>query len=98
LPVGNPERIVCRCVSVREETIRDAVSRWREPLSVEGVKRRTRAGMGTCQGAFCRPRVKELLADIYQCPQESILVRDESTSPKRPSLVEIKKALEGQTS
>ncbi len=55
------ERMVCRCEQVTEGTIRDALSRGIPITSLDAVKRRTRAGMGWCQGAFCGPRVKEVL-------------------------------------
>jgi glycerol-3-phosphate dehydrogenase len=61
LEPGNPQRIVCRCEQVSEAEILDALSRWVPVLSTDAVKRRTRAGMGWCQGSFCRPRVVELL-------------------------------------
>lgn len=61
LPAGDPERIVCRCEQVTEGEIIDALSRGIPVASIDGVKRRTRAGMGWCQGTFCRPRVAELL-------------------------------------
>lgn len=61
LPVGDPDRIVCRCEQVTEGEIVDALSRSIPVTSTDGVKRRTRAGMGWCQGSFCRPRVAELL-------------------------------------
>jgi glycerol-3-phosphate dehydrogenase len=56
-----PERIVCRCEQVRESEIVDALHRGVEVTTVDGVKRRTRAGMGYCQGGFCRPRVAEVM-------------------------------------
>lgn len=60
---GNPQRIVCRCEQVREATIMDALSRPIPVDSMDAVKRRTRAGMGGCQGAFCGPRVKNILEE-----------------------------------
>lgn len=57
------ERIICRCEQVSEKTIKDALSREIPVTSIDGVKRRTRAGMGWCQGTFCRPRVKKLMED-----------------------------------
>ena len=61
----NPEygRIVCRCEVVTEAEIRDAVRRPVGARSIDGVKRRTRAGMGRCQGGFCSPRVMEILCE-----------------------------------
>ena len=53
--------IVCRCESVTEGEIIDAIKRPVGARSLDGVKRRTRAGMGRCQSGFCSPRVMEIL-------------------------------------
>ena len=55
-------QIVCRCETVTEGEILDAIRRPCGARSVDGVKRRTRSGMGRCQGGFCSTRVVELLA------------------------------------
>lgn len=55
-------RIICRCETITEGEILDAINSPVVPVSVDAVKRRTRAGMGRCQGGFCQPRVLELLA------------------------------------
>jgi glycerol-3-phosphate dehydrogenase len=65
LPLGTPERIVCRCEQVREDEIVDALHRGIKVKTVEGVKRRTRAGLGWCQGEFCKPRVIEIMEREY---------------------------------
>jgi len=54
--------IVCRCEMITEGEIIDAVRRPLGAKSLDGVKRRTRAGMGRCQSGFCSPRVMEILA------------------------------------
>lgn len=54
--------IVCRCEMVSEGEIMDAIHRPLGARSLDGVKRRVRAGMGRCQGGFCSPRVMEILA------------------------------------
>jgi len=61
---GNPAfgHVVCRCETVTEAEIVDAIRRPAGAITLDGVKRRTRAGMGRCQGGFCTPRVVELLA------------------------------------
>ena len=56
-------KVVCRCEQVTEAEIRDAIRRPVGARSVSGVKMRTRAGMGRCQGGFCSPRVVEILAE-----------------------------------
>lgn len=53
--------IICRCESVTEGEIIDAVRRPVGAKSLDGVKRRTRAGMGRCQAGFCSPKVMEIL-------------------------------------
>lgn len=55
-------RIVCRCESVTEGEIVDAIRAPAGARDVDGVKRRTRAGMGRCQGGFCGSKVVEILA------------------------------------
>lgn len=54
--------IVCRCEMVTEGEIIDAIRRPLGAKSLDGVKRRTRAGMGRCQSGFCSPRTMEILA------------------------------------
>ncbi len=54
--------IVCRCEMITEGEILDAISRPLGAKSLDGVKRRTRAGMGRCQSGFCSPRTMEILA------------------------------------
>ena len=53
--------IVCRCESVTEGEIIDSIRRPVGARSLDGVKRRTRAGMGRCQAGFCSPKVMEIL-------------------------------------
>ena len=54
--------IICRCEMVTEGEILDAIHRPLGARSLDGVKRRTRAGMGRCQAGFCSPRTMEILA------------------------------------
>ena len=54
--------IVCRCEMITEGEIIDAIRRPLGAKSLDGVKRRTRAGMGRCQSGFCSPRTMEILA------------------------------------
>jgi len=55
--------IVCRCEQVTEAEIRTAIRRPVGAHTIDAVKRRTRAGMGRCQGGFCGPRVLEMIAE-----------------------------------
>ena len=54
--------VICRCETVTEGEILDAIRTNPKPRDVDGVKRRTRATMGRCQGGFCTPYIIELLA------------------------------------
>lgn len=65
-------RIVCRCETVSEGEIRDAIKRNPPAHDIDGVKRRTRSGMGRCQGGFCSPFVMELLAQETEEPMEAV--------------------------
>ena len=54
--------IICRCEMVTEGEIIDAIRRPLGAKSLDGVKRRTRAGMGRCQAGFCSPKTMEIIA------------------------------------
>ncbi len=64
--------VICRCETITEGEIIDAIRRTPGARSVDGVKRRTRAGMGRCQGGFCSPRVMEILARELGIDQSSV--------------------------
>ena len=64
--------IVCRCETITEGEILDAIHRPLGARTVDAVKRRVRAGMGRCQGGFCGPKVIEILARELQIPTEEV--------------------------
>ncbi|WP_408071747.1 NAD(P)/FAD-dependent oxidoreductase [Butyrivibrio sp. JL13D10] len=64
--------IVCRCESITEGEIIDAIHRPLGARSLDGVKRRTRAGMGRCQAGFCSPRTMEIINRELGIPYEKI--------------------------
>lgn len=64
--------VICRCETITEGEILDAIHRNPGAKSLDGVKRRTRAGMGRCQGGFCSPRVMEILARELGVEQSQI--------------------------
>ena len=65
-------QIICRCESVSEGEIIDAIRRPLGAKSLDGVKRRVRAGMGRCQAGFCSPRVMEILSRELNIPLSEI--------------------------
>jgi len=66
-------RIVCRCEVVSEGEVVDSLHTPLETASLDGIKRRVRAGMGRCQGGFCTPRLVDILA------REAVITAEEVT-------------------
>lgn len=64
--------IVCRCETITEGEIVEAIHRPLGARTVDAVKRRVRAGMGRCQGGFCGPKVIEILARELNIPAEQV--------------------------
>ena len=65
-------RIVCRCEQITEGEIIRAIRENPPARNIDAVKRRTRAGMGRCQGGFCQPYVAELIAKELNIPLEEV--------------------------
>lgn len=68
--------IICRCEKISEGEIVDAINRSLGANSLDGIKRRVRAGAGRCQGGFCLPKIMEILKrekniDIYDINKNS---------------------------
>ena len=61
-------QIICRCEQISEGEILDSIRRPLGATTLDGVKRRVRAGMGRCQAGFCSPRVMELLSIEQHIP------------------------------
>ena len=74
LIASHPEygNVICRCETVTEGQIIDAIRRPLGARSLDGVKRRTRAGMGRCQAGFCSPRTMEILAREWKIPMDQV--------------------------
>lgn len=64
--------IICRCETISEAEIVQAIHKGPGARSVDAIKRRLRAGMGRCQGGFCGPRVVEILARELNVTEEDI--------------------------
>ncbi len=71
--------IVCRCESVTEAEVVEAIRRSPGARTLDGVKRRTRCGMGRCQGGFCTPRVSALLMRELGLTMEEITKKGNSS-------------------
>ena len=67
-------RIVCRCEQISEGEIVDCIHTLCGAVSIKGVKKRVRPGMGRCQGGFCEPRVAAILArELHISPLDVVL-------------------------
>ncbi len=65
-------RIICRCESITEGEIVASIKRCFGNMTLDGVKRRCRPGMGRCQGGFCGPKVQEIIARELKLNMEDI--------------------------
>ena len=86
----NPDygQIVCRCEFITKGEILDAIDSPVVPTSVDAIKRRTRAGMGRCQGGFCLPVVLQILAQAQQqdCTEIDFTAKDTNILEKIKNL------------
>ncbi len=74
-------KIVCRCETVSEGEMRDAIRRNPPAYDIDGVKRRTRGGMGRCQGGFCSPYVMKLIAQEQGMKLEDVTKSGKGSTP-----------------
>ncbi|MCB2296365.1 NAD(P)/FAD-dependent oxidoreductase [Clostridium tagluense] len=65
-------KIICRCETVTEGEIIDSIRRPLGATTLDGVKRRTRAGMGRCQSGFCATRVVDILSKELNIPRDQV--------------------------
>ncbi len=72
-------RIICRCETIPEKEILNAIHAPVGAINVDGVKFRCRPGMGRCQGGFCRPRVMEILARELNIPYQDVTKKSEDS-------------------
>lgn len=74
-------RIICRCETVSEGEIRAAIRRNPPAVDIDGVKRRTRAGMGRCQGGFCMPYVMRMIAEENGIEMDEVTKKGGNSKP-----------------
>jgi glycerol-3-phosphate dehydrogenase len=73
-------KMICRCENVTEAEVLDCIRRPAGARTVDGVKRRTRAGMGRCQGGFCLPTVVGILSKELGIEKEDVLKGDKGSN------------------
>ena len=72
-------RIVCRCEEITEGEILQAIHQNPGATDLDGIKRRTRSGMGRCQGGFCSPYIMQLLSRELGIPMERVTKNGEGS-------------------
>ncbi len=65
-------KIICRCEQITLGEILRAVRENPKATTIDGVKRRTRAGMGRCQGGFCQPVIVDIISKELGIPYEAV--------------------------
>lgn len=66
-------RIICRCEKITEGEIIEAINNRFDGITLDGIKRRCRPGMGRCQGGFCGPLVQEIIARELKINMEEVV-------------------------
>lgn len=64
------QALICECEEVSEGEINDAIARL-DVSNLVDLRRRTRVGMGTCQGELCGCRAAGLLARAHGCTERA---------------------------
>ena len=85
-------RVICRCEEITEGEIRSAIRCRVGARTLDGIKRRTRSGMGRCQGGFCTPKLIEILGEELGLQPEAFLA-----SRKKAPKALIQEALSAST-
>lgn len=94
LSIDSPDpktHMICRCERVTEAEILDAINRPIPIVSMDMIKRRTRAGMGQCQGQFCGSRVKALVESVLNMDDLPVRGPMEGPKPERVSLSDVRR-------
>lgn len=76
----NPKygKVICKCETITEGEVLEALKGPIKPLTTDGVKRRLRASMGRCQGSFCYPKILEIMTKYYGVKHEDIKMKGNS--------------------
>lgn len=83
-------QVVCKCEQITKGDIQTALSRPLKIHSVDGIKRRTNAGMGRCQGGFCFSKVVQNIADAREIPFEAVLKENRGSEVAVGDIREVK--------
>lgn len=89
----NPDygEVVCKCEKITKGDILSALNRPLKIRSVDGIKRRTNAGMGVCQGGFCFTKVVKLILKSRKIKYEEVLKENRGSEVAVGSIREVDK-------
>lgn len=82
--------IVCKCEKITKGDVINTLNRPLKIRSVDGVKRRTNAGMGICQGGFCFTKVVNLIKDVRKIKYEEVLKENRGSEVALGNIREVK--------
>lgn len=71
--------MICSCEKITKGEILEALKGPISPLTTDGIKRRLRVTMGSCQGSFCYPKLLKIMAEFYKTSQEKIIYKGSSS-------------------
>ena len=72
--------IICRCEQITKGEVLDAINSPIPALTIDAIKRRTRVGMGRCQGGFCLPNIVKIISDETEILGENILKNEKNSN------------------
>ncbi len=75
----NYGEIVCRCETVTKQEIIDALKNPLGARSIYGVRKRSKATCGRCQGGFCIPKIVKIMEELFQPPIDDITLKGEGS-------------------
>ncbi|MBI9104254.1 MAG: NAD(P)/FAD-dependent oxidoreductase [Spirochaetales bacterium] len=93
LPDSDLKKLICRCEQVPLKRIMDGIERGIPVTTIDGVRRRTRAGQGSCQGGFCGDHIRPILSEKSGIPVEEMKSREEARAYPRITPADIRKIL-----
>lgn len=77
---SNYGKIICRCEQITKGEVLDAIHSKIPSINLDSIKRRTRVGMGRCQGGFCLPNIVKIIAEETKIKGEDILKNEKGSN------------------
>jgi len=75
----NYGRVICRCETITQQEVIDALDNPLGAISLNSIKNRCRAGMGRCQGGFCTPKIVEIMEEVFSPEVKDITLKGDGS-------------------